>query len=64
MNAEWKSRYEEGVLAAQEAGQVALRYFDTGVAVETKADQSPVTIADRSAEEALRQRLLRPGHQR
>jgi histidinol-phosphatase len=56
---DWKARYEEGVLAAQEAGRVALGYFDRGVAVETKADQSPVTIADRAAEQAMRQRLLR-----
>ncbi len=59
MNADWKNRYEEGVLAAQEAGRIALGYFDTAVAVETKSDQSPVTIADRSAEQALRTRLHR-----
>lgn len=58
MNADWKNRYEAGVLAAQEAGREALRYFDTGVAVETKPDQSPVTIADRSAEEVFRKRLV------
>ena len=54
MNPEWRSRYDAGVLAAQAAGKVALDYFDKGVVVETKADQSPVTIADRSAEETLR----------
>lgn len=59
MKYEWRSRYEEGVLAAQAAGEVALKYFDTGVAVETKPDRSPVTIADRSAEKALREYLLR-----
>ncbi len=59
MNPDWKTRYEEGVQAAQEAGRVALRYFDTGVVVETKADQSPVTIADRTAEQTLRERLLK-----
>ena len=57
MNPDWKSRYDLGVVAAQAAGKVALDYFDTGVAVETKADQSPVTIADRSAEQALRKQL-------
>jgi fructose-1,6-bisphosphatase/inositol monophosphatase family enzyme len=36
------------------AGEVALRYFGTGVAVEWKGDGSPVTIADHSAEEAAR----------
>jgi histidinol-phosphatase len=45
------------VEAARGAGQVALGYFDRGVAVQWKEDQSPVTIADRSAEQALRQRL-------
>src|SRR6476659_8279324 len=59
MISEWKSRYDLGVEAAQEAGKVALRYFDTGVTVETKADQSPVTIADRNAEKALREHLLK-----
>lgn len=58
MNADWQSRYEEGVRAAQVAGKIALEYFDKGVAVETKPDQSPVTIADRSAEQALRKHLL------
>ncbi|MCE9532198.1 MAG: histidinol phosphate phosphatase [Planctomycetes bacterium] len=59
MNPEWKSRYDLGVLAAQAAGKIALGYFDTGVAVETKPDRSPVTIADRSAEQALRKELLK-----
>ena len=58
MNPDWRSRYEEGVAAAQAAGKVALGYFDTGVSVETKADQSPVTIADRRVEEALQNHLL------
>lgn len=58
MNPEWRSRYQEGVLAAQAAGKIALGYFDTGVTVETKADQSPVTIADRTVEETLRKYLL------
>ena len=43
--------------AARAAGQVALSYFDRGVAVEWKTDQSPVTVADREAEQALRARI-------
>jgi len=43
--------------AAQEAGQLTLRYFRTGAATEYKTDNSPVTIADRSAEELLRARI-------
>ncbi len=59
MNSDWRARYEEGVRAAQVAGRIALNYFDTGVKVETKSDLTPVTIADRSAEQALREHLLK-----
>ena len=50
--------------AAWQAGQLTLAHFQTGVSVEHKADRSPVTIADRGAEELLR-RLIEgrfPGH--
>ena len=57
MNPEWRTRYEAAVQAAQQAGQLALRYFDTGLAVEWKGDQSPVTVADREAEQLLRTTL-------
>ncbi len=43
--------------AAREAGQVTLRYFQKNPPVETKADRSPVTIADREGEHLLRQRI-------
>lgn len=39
---------------ADEAGTVALRYFRQPVPVETKADASPVTRADREAERVMR----------
>ena len=39
---------------ARLAGTTALRHFRPGVAVDTKADGSPVTIADRSAEATAR----------
>ena len=39
---------------ADAAAQVVLRYFRTGVAVDDKEDTSPVTIADREAEAAMR----------
>jgi histidinol-phosphatase len=58
MNREWKSRYELAVEAAQQAGRLALRYFDSPVNVEWKEDHSPVTIADREAEALLRTKLL------
>jgi histidinol-phosphatase len=57
MNPDWRSRYEVMVIAARAAGQIALGYFDRNVAVEWKADESPVTVADRNAEQALRTRL-------
>ncbi len=38
---------------------IALSYFRTGIAVEHKADASPVTRADREAEEAIRECLVR-----
>jgi inositol-phosphate phosphatase/L-galactose 1-phosphate phosphatase/histidinol-phosphatase len=37
------------------AGEVQRRYFRTPVSVETKADSSPVTIADREAEARMRE---------
>lgn len=40
---------------ARVAGDVALRRFRTGVAVEWKGDGSPVTDADRAAEQAARE---------
>lgn len=36
--------------AAARAGEIALRYRENGFAVETKADDSPVTEADRACE--------------
>jgi len=42
---------------AREAGEATLRYFQKNLAVETKADLSPVTIADRESERVLRQRI-------
>ncbi len=39
--------------AAWQAGRITLQYFQTGVAVEQKADDSPVTAADRGAEQKL-----------
>ncbi len=39
---------------AQISGAIILRYFRSGVAVDDKADGSPVTAADREAEAAMR----------
>jgi histidinol-phosphatase len=58
MNPEWKTRYEAGVEAAVRASRLAMGYFDADLQVEWKQDQSPVTIADREAEQLLRSTLL------
>ncbi len=60
-------RAEIAVAAARAAGAVARGYFGTGVRIEWKGEgaaQSPVTIADREAEEAARAVIGRrfPGH--
>jgi len=49
---------------ADAARPIAARYFRTGVTVDDKTDQSPVTIADREAETAMRELLTRhvPDH--
>jgi histidinol-phosphatase len=58
MNSAWRTRYDAAIAAAHRAAQLALRYFDNVVAVEWKKDDSPVTIADREAEQLLRTSLL------
>jgi histidinol-phosphatase len=45
------------VTAAQDAGTFTLGYFNAGTPYELKADKTPVTIADRGAEERLRRRI-------
>ena len=45
------------VEAVFDAGRLTLGYFQTGVAADRKADDSPVTIADREAEALIRNRL-------
>ncbi len=53
-----KQRLELALAAAQEAGKLILSYFQCeGVVTEKKADASPVTVADRGAEEALRRMI-------
>lgn len=49
---------------ADRAGEIQRRYFRTPVSVETKPDASPVTIADREAEAAMRELIASafPGH--
>jgi histidinol-phosphatase len=44
-------RLEVAIAAARAAGEVALRYYRTNLTVERKEDRSPVTVADREAEQ-------------
>ncbi|MDB5102832.1 MAG: histidinol-phosphate phosphatase [Fibrobacteres bacterium] len=53
MNA-YREETELALRMAKEAGSIILSYFQTSMHVETKQDNSPVTIADRKSEEALR----------
>ncbi|MBA4179062.1 MAG: histidinol phosphate phosphatase [Anaerolinea sp.] len=50
--------------ASRLAGEVIMPLYDSVLTVELKADRTPVTLADRNAEEALRRFLERecPGH--
>jgi histidinol-phosphatase len=54
MNAEWRTRYDRAVEAARKAGDLAREYYETTFEVELKSDDSPVTIADRKAEQLIR----------
>jgi histidinol-phosphatase len=50
--------------AARSAGRRIMDHFGSGVAVEIKPDATPVTIADREAEDLIRETLRQafPGH--
>lgn len=48
---------ELAVDLSEKAGEITLRYFQGRLAVETKPDTSPVTVADREAEAYIRQRI-------
>jgi histidinol-phosphatase len=54
---DWRNRYEAAITATAAAAKLAQRYFDGTFAVERKADETPVTVADREAETYLRTTL-------
>ncbi len=57
---EFKTRLEFARGAALEAGQIILEYYQSAnLTVDRKRDSSPVTIADRQAEELLRAKISR-----
>jgi len=43
---------------AQASGDISWRYLRRDFALETKAAESPVTIADRQAEEVMREMIM------
>ena len=49
---------------SEESGRIIKEYFRSGIKVETKGDESPVTIADKKAEEVMRKLIEKeyPGH--
>ena len=55
--ADISNRLAIAVDIANAAGELTLGYFRKGVFVETKSDNTPVTIADREAEAMIRSRL-------
>lgn len=54
-----ETRYQFAREIANQAADFVRSHFQTGVGVERKSDTSPVTIADRGAEELLRDAITR-----
>ncbi len=50
----YQEELDFALVMAAEAGKIVLSHFQTSLHVETKQDNSPVTIADKKSEEALR----------
>lgn len=60
-----KSQYLEVALSSvQKAELIVKKYLNEDIVAELKPDQSPVTIADKEAEEAIKQEILKnfPDH--
>jgi histidinol phosphatase-like enzyme (inositol monophosphatase family) len=51
-------------MLARESSRIIMEYFRTELRVEAKSDDSPVTIADKKAEERIRELIMKnyPGH--
>ena len=55
-----KQRLDLAIKSAKSAGEITLKYYQQStLQVETKSDESPVTIADRQAEEHLREEITK-----
>ncbi|MCB8916419.1 MAG: inositol monophosphatase family protein [Ardenticatenaceae bacterium] len=57
MKANLRDFLEFATETAWQAGRLTLGYFQAGVRPEFKADDSPVTVADRAAEQLIRRRI-------
>lgn len=55
--AELRTLLEFAVATVQEAGQLTLGYFGRQIDTDFKSDDSPVTVADRAAEQLIRERI-------
>ena len=53
----WQPYLDFAIDLAWQAGRFTLQYFQSTFDVSWKADESPVTVADRGAEELLRRRI-------
>lgn len=59
MSDSYRSYLEFAQETAWQAGQLTLGYFQTELQTDVKSDDTPVTIADRKAEELIRNRIER-----
>ncbi|MCA9053753.1 MAG: histidinol-phosphatase [Planctomycetaceae bacterium] len=58
MTSDLDQRLRFGLAAAREAQHLILKHYQSAeLAVEVKSDESPVTVADRGAEQLIRERL-------
>ncbi len=53
----FEKEVETGLRIARGAGEIALRYFRSGLKFESKSDDSPVTVADRESERFIARSL-------
>lgn len=51
-------------ILSNESGKIIKKYFRSDISIESKKDDSPVTIADKSAEEKMREMIMKefPDH--
>jgi len=60
MKKNFETELDIALQAASDAGKLTLQYFQTrSLKVETKKDQSPVTLADKNAEKKIREMLTK-----